>query len=206
MHEHPIHKVLQKIKSDRWLKVVLLAAFVAISAIAAKPSAVAVFKSYAQAEGAKRKLPVYCVETAEKKIAISFDAAWGADDTDNLLQILKDEDIKATFFLCGYWVDKYPDEVKKIFEAGHDIGNHGATHAHGAQLSVEQNMAEIEGAHQKIKNLLGIDMKLFRPPFGEYNNNVITAAENLGYYTIQWDVDTFEIKMENIRSLFRVVV
>lgn len=94
--------------------------------------------------------------------------------------------------MCGYWIDKYPEEVKKIYEAGHDIGNHGNTHAHGAQLTLEQNRQEISGVHNKIKDLLGIEMNLFRPPYGEYNNTVIDAADSLGYYTIQWDVDSHD--------------
>ncbi len=150
-------------------------------------------ETFAKASGSKRKIPIYSVETDKKIISLSFDAAWGADDTDELLSILKEEDILATFFLCGYWLDKYPEQVKKIFEAGHDIGNHGNTHAHGAQLSLSQNVAEIKNAHDKVKNLLGIDMDLYRPPFGEYNNTVVEAADSLGYYTIQWDVETTTI-------------
>ena len=147
---------------------------------------------FAVAKAEKRKLPIYCVDTPDKRVSISFDAAWGADDTDQILKILRDNDIRATFFLCGYWVTKYPEEVKKIHAEGHDIGNHGDTHAHGAELSLEKNKAEILGAHEKVKNLLGIDMNLFRPPYGEYNDTVITAAEETGYYTIQWDVDSHD--------------
>lgn len=139
-----------------------------------------------------KKHPIYSVETEEKKVSISFDAAWGADDTDTLLSILEEEDVKATFFLCGYWIKKYGDEVKKIYEAGHDIGNHGDTHAHVGKLSKEKTMDEIQGAHDKIKNLLDIEMNLFRPPYGEYNNTVLAAAEELKYYTIQWDVDSHD--------------
>ena len=142
----------------------------------------------------KRLLPIHCVDTPDKRIAITFDAAWGADDTDSLLQTLRDEGVKATFFLCGTWVDKYPEEVKKIHAEGHDIGSHGNTHAHGGSLGYSQNQAEIQGVHDKIKALVGIDMKLFRPPYGEYNNTVLDAAGSLGYYTIQWDVDTNGIK------------
>ena len=80
-----------------------------------------------QAE-AKKELPIYCVETDEKKVAISFDAAWGADDTDDLLSILDEYDVTATFFLCGYWVEKYPEEVEKIAEAGHDLGCYTSTY------------------------------------------------------------------------------
>lgn len=173
----------------RVLSCVLLTAVAAI--LTRSPEVTDVFQA---AAANARKLPIYSVETSEKKVALSFDAAWGADDTDELLRILKEHDVKATFFLCGYWVDKYPDEVKKIYADGHDIGNHGATHAHGAQLSLEKNKAEITGAHEMVKNILGIEMSLFRPPYGEYNNTVIEAAEALGYYTIQWDVDSLDWK------------
>lgn len=160
------------------------------AAITSAPAAAAVF-AVAESAG-KRKIPIYSVETPEKKIALTFDAAWGADDTDTLLAILENNGVKATFFICGYWVEKYPDDVKKIYEAGHDIANHGATHAHCASLSLPQNKKEIMGAHEKVKELLGIDMNLFRPPYGEYNNTVVQAAEELGYYTIQWSVDSLD--------------
>jgi len=141
---------------------------------------------------ATRKLPIYSVETPNQQLSVTFDAAWGAEDTDTLLGILADFNVRATFFLCGYWVEKHPEEVRRIFDAGHDIGNHGDTHAHGNQLSLERNKQEIQGVHDKVKDLLGIEMDLFRPPFGEYNNTVIQAAEELGYFAIQWDVDSHD--------------
>ena len=144
---------------------------------------------------AKKKLPIYCVDTQGKKqISISFDAAWGAEDTDTLLDILKKNDVKAAFFLCGYWVDKYPEEVKKIYNDGHDIGNHSNTHPHGSKLSLEENKENIQACHEKIKNLLGIDANLYRPPFGEYNDTVLDAAKACGYYPIQWDVDILDTR------------
>lgn len=152
----------------------------------------------AQPQPAKKNLPIYCVDTDEKKVAISFDAAWGADDTEELLTILKNNDVKATFFLCGYWVDKYPEEVKRIYEEGHEIGNHSNTHPHGSQISLEKNKNEIMEVHKKVKDLLGYDMNLYRPPFGEYNDTVLQAAKEVGYHTIQWDIETLEIKIEVI--------
>lgn len=127
-------------------------------------------------------------------------APWGADDTDELLSILNKNNVKATFFLCGYWVDKYPNEVKKIFESGHDIGNHSDTHPHGAQISLEQNKENIMACHQKIKNLLGIDMFLYRPPFGEYNDTVLKAAKECDYYPIQWDIDSLDWKEYGVQA------
>ncbi len=163
------------------------------------PPAVKTVSAVLTAE-AERKLPIYCVQTDEKKVGISFDAAWGADDTDELLRILKENDVHATFFLCGYWVDKYPEEVQKIADGGHDLGNHSATHPHMSQLSKEDIAKELQGCHNAVKELTGIDMQLFRPPFGEYNNTVIEAATENGYYTIQWDVDSLEIKRKEKRQ------
>ena len=140
----------------------------------------------------KKKLPIYSVETDKKQVAISFDAAWGIDDTGAILQILSEEDIIATFFVCGYWVEKYPEIVQQVYDAGHEIGNHGATHAHVAQLSKEQLIKEIKDAHDIVKETIGLDMIYFRPPYGEYNNNVIETAEELGYKTIQWSVDSHD--------------
>lgn len=146
----------------------------------------------------KRKLPIYCVDTQGKpQISISFDAAWGAEDTDTLIEILKNNNVNATFFLCGYWVDKYPEEVKKIYEAGNDIGNHSNTHPHSSKLSLEDNKKNIMECHNKIKALLNIEPNLYRPPFGEYNDTVITAAEECNYYPIQWDIDSLGTKYKN---------
>lgn len=145
---------------------------------------------------AKKELPIYCVETDEKKVAISFDAAWGADDTDKLLEILEKNNVKATFFLCGYWVEKYPEEVKKIAEAGHTLGNHSATHPHMSQISSEQITEELQKCHTAVKDITGVDMELFRPPFGEYTDSVIQTARENGYYSIQWDVDSLETKIK----------
>jgi len=198
---NPIIRTLLR-RKKAILKAFLALALVVTAAMAAAPSTMTVFS----VATAKRKLPIYCVETDKKQVSISFDAAWGADDTALLLQILEEKDVRATFFLCGYWTEKYPEEVKAIHAAGHDIGNHGDTHAHGAQLNLEQNKRELQGAHDKIKALLGIDMNLFRPPFGEYNNVVIEAAEALGYYTIQWDIDSLDWKNYGVEHEIKQVL
>jgi peptidoglycan/xylan/chitin deacetylase (PgdA/CDA1 family) len=142
----------------------------------------------------KKSLPIYCVDTDEKKIAISFDAAWGNDDTDDLLKILDEYDIKSTFFLVKMWVEKYPDDVKKILEAGHDIGNHSTTHPHMTKISEDEMKKELMDAHEAVKNLTGYEMDLFRPPFGDYNDKLLKVCKECGYYAIQWDVDTLVMK------------
>lgn len=137
-----------------------------------------------------RQLPIYCVETDEKVVALSFDAAWGNEDTQTILDTLKKENVKVTFFMTGGWVDSFPDDVKAIAEAGHDLGNHSNNHKHMPELSEEQCQSEIMEVHKKVKELTGKDMILFRPPYGDYDNKVINIAREIGYYPIQWDVDT----------------
>jgi len=139
-----------------------------------------------------RRLPIYAVDTSEKKLAISFDAAWGADRTERLLEILKKHNVKTTFFLTGIWVQEYPEMVKKIAAAGHEIGNHSSTHPHCAALSPKEIAKEIQETEEMIYNLTGKRTRLFRPPFGEYNNKVIKTAESLGYQVVQWSVDSLD--------------
>jgi polysaccharide deacetylase family sporulation protein PdaB len=171
---------------------------VAVLAVIAFALSLPAVNTLVEAGATKKKLPIYSVERGDNKISISFDAAWGADDTQEILDILAEFNVRTTFFLCGYWVDKHPDEVRSIHAAGHDIANHGDTHAHGAQLSLEQNKREIMGPHQKIKDLLGIEMNLFRAPYGEYNNTVLDAAAAVNYYVIQWDVDSLDWKNKGV--------
>ena len=141
-----------------------------------------------------RLVPIYRVEVPGKKMSISFDAMWGADYTDELLRILKENNVKSTFFLGGYWVEKYPDYVKKIADAGHEIVNHSYSHPHLNNLSPAGIRQELERNHSNIKAITGEAPFLFRPPFGEYSNKVIEVAKELGYYTIQWSIDSLDWK------------
>ncbi len=156
--------------------------------------------------GSKRDLPIYCVDTADKKVALSFDAAWGNEDTKNILGILAKYNVKVTFFMTGGWVEKYPDDVKAILAAGHDLGNHSENHKQMSQLSKEQCMEEITKVHDKVKELTGVEMNLFRAPYGDYNNTLVGAARECGYYTVQWDVDSQDWKDYGTDSIVKMVV
>lgn len=141
-----------------------------------------------------RKVPVYCVDTDEKQVAISFDAAWGADKTQKILDILKEFDVGATFFLVGFWVEEHEDMAKAIVDAGFEIGTHSNTHPDMAKLSKETIRSELELSMQKIEGCTGVKPTLFRAPFGSYNNALLDTAEDLGLQTIQWDVDSLDWK------------
>ncbi len=141
---------------------------------------------------AGKLLPIYSVDTNKQRIAITINCAWNADDIDKILEILDRCNVKLTFFMVGDWVDKYQDYVKKISDAGHEIANHSDTHPHVNNLSYEQNVEEIKKCTEKIKNITGKDVKLYRGPYGEYNDTVIKAAQDNGYKVIQWSIDTLD--------------
>lgn len=139
-------------------------------------------------------LPIYNVATTQKKVAITFDAAWGADTTGAILDALAGEDVPATFFLVGFWIDRYPDQVRAIAAAGHEIGNHSNTHAHFNSLTAEGIQKEVLACSEKLSALTGKPVDLFRAPYGEYNASVIRTCRSLGLYVIQWDVDSLDWK------------
>lgn len=152
-----------------------------------------------------RELPIYSVETEEKKVALSFDAAWGNEDTQTILDILAKYNVHVTFFMTGGWVESYPEDVKKIYAAGHDLGNHSENHKNMSQLSDTECQEELMKVHNKVKELTGVEMFLFRPPYGDYDNHVITNAKACGYYTIQWDVDSLDWKDYGVDSIIKTV-
>ncbi len=141
-----------------------------------------------------RKLPIYNVQTSEKKVAISFDAAWGDDRTMDILDNLDKYNVKATFFLVKFWAEKYPQDVKEIQKRGHEIGNHSATHPDMTGLTSEKISSELKETSDVIKKITGQKTTLFRPPFGAYDNHVIETCEAEGYKVIQWSVDSLDWK------------
>lgn len=143
---------------------------------------------------ATRELPVYNVDTEEKVIAISFDAAWGCANTEELMNILDRYDVKTTFFLVGFWAEKYPELVQELVSRGHEIGNHSATHPHMAQLSAAQIREELRKCSDLVKSITGSPTTLFRPPYGEYNDTVVKVAREEGYECVQWNVDSLDWK------------
>ncbi len=146
--------------------------------------------AYVSASTATRQLPIYCVQRDSKVCALSFDAAWGNEDTQTLIDILDRYQVKATFFVVGEWVDKYPESVKALSDAGHEIMCHSNDHAHFNTLSADQIAADINACCDKIEAVTGTRPTLFRPPFGEYDDHVVTTVRGMGMEIIQWDVDS----------------
>lgn len=183
-----MHIFCIKLKSIKFLLLVLLVAILLSVNLGGNVAASVYFNN------ALRKVPIYYVNTQNQQVAISFDAAWGADKTEKIMSICKEYNVNATFFLVGFWVEDYPEIAKKIAENGFEIGTHSNTHPNMAKISAEKQKLELETSLNIIKKNTGVDAKLFRPPFGAYNDSLISTAESLGLTTIQWDVDSLDWK------------
>ena len=159
---------------------------------------VANHRTIAQTAGAgtssTRSLPIYSVATEEKKIAISFDCAWGVDYTDQLLDIMQKNGVRCTFFAVQFWVEKYPEYAEKIVNAGHELGTHSRTHSYMSKLSEAEIRDELLSSVAAIERATGHKTNLFRAPYGDYDNLLIDTAKDMGLYTIQWDVDSLDWK------------
>lgn len=159
-----------------------------------------------QTASTEREIPIYCVDTDKKQVALSFDAAWGNEQTDTLLATLEKYNVTATFFLVGQWVDNFPEDVKNIAKKGHDVENHSNTHPYMTKLSTSDMTGEIQACNEKIKKLTGKEPTLFRPPYGDYNNDVVRSVKGCNMYCIQWDVDSLDWKDPSPEQIAKNVV
>ncbi|MBQ7799725.1 MAG: polysaccharide deacetylase family protein [Oscillospiraceae bacterium] len=157
------------------------------------------------AAATQRKIPIYSVETEKKQIALTFDAAWGNSDTDELLKILDENGAKATFFFTGEWVSKYPDDVLKIYAAGHSCQNHSDKHQHIDKMTAEELRADIIACNEKLKAVTGQTPTLYRGPYGEYNNTLLSEVEKLNMYGLQWDTDSRDWQKKSVDYMVKTV-
>lgn len=146
------------------------------------------------ASATTRQLPIYCVQRDDKVASLTFDAAWGNEDTEQLISILGKYGVKATFFVVGDWVVKYPESVKQLHDAGHEVMSHSDDHAHFSKLTAQQIKDNINASNDKIEAVTGVRPTLFRAPYGEYDDHVISTINDMGIHTIQWDVDSLDWK------------
>jgi polysaccharide deacetylase family sporulation protein PdaB len=182
-----------------------------LSLFAAAFGALAIFAAvnapaFVAASGTQRQLPIYCVERDQKVCAISFDAAWGADNTLAILEVLEKYGVKTTFFVVGNWADQYPAQAKAIVDYGHELMNHSNAHDHYNSLTSDQIIADVEACNDKIEALTGLRPTLIRCPFGEYDDHVISAIRSIGMEPIQWDVDSLDWKGISAGEITRRVV
>lgn len=141
-----------------------------------------------------RLVPIYSVEREDNLVSITFDCAWGVEYTDDILKALKAADVRATFFMTEFWVEKYPEFVGKIHQSQCETGTHSSTHSYMSKQNAEEIKLELSTSSEAIESITGEKVELFRPPYGDYDDELIKTASELGYYTIQWDVDSLDWK------------
>jgi polysaccharide deacetylase family sporulation protein PdaB len=157
----------------------------------------------ASATNTTEELPIYCVDTQEKKIAITFDCAWEDTDTDKIIAILKKYNAKATFFAVGEWLTRCEASAKKYAEAGHEIMNHSDAHKYPTKQSKEELLTDIAACGKKIENITGKTPRFYRPPYGDYNATVVKCAREAGYQTVQWSVDSLDWKDITVEEIYK---
>lgn len=175
-------------------KVLIAVAAAAAVAVCAVVFSGSLSASVQTAAAQSRQLPIYSVKRDDNKASISFDAAWGNEDTQQLIDILAKYQVKATFFVVGGWVDKYPESVKALADAGHEVMNHSNTHPYMTKLSSQGMLDEVNACADKVEKVTGVRPKLFRPPYGDYNDTLIRTLNENGFYGIQWSVDSLDWK------------
>lgn len=148
-----------------------------------------------------KKYAIYKVETDKKVAALTFDISWGTEVPGPVLDTLKKYNVKSTFFISGPWAAKHSEFPKRIVAEGHEIASHGEEHVNLSEYSKEEVKKNIMTAHQKIKEVTGVEPKLIRTPNGDWNNMVITTAEELNYKVIQWSADSLDWKKPGVSTI-----
>lgn len=161
---------------------------------------------YVTSASATKKLPIYSVQTDKKQVAITFDAAWTNQDTDELIEILKKHNAVATFFIVGDWAEKFPESVKAFYQAGHTIANHSDTHKAFSKCSREEIKKEILDCNEKLEKIIGEKITLVRAPSGDYTRESLEVAESLGMKTIQWNCDSLDYTKISVEEIVSRVV
>lgn len=167
---------------------------------------VLVISSVVIVDAASRLKPIFEVQTEEKVLALTFDISWGTKTPGPVLDILKEHQVTATFFLSGPWVEKYPEISRRIAAEGHEIGSHGYQHINLSTLSFLDIKSEIMKAHQSIQKVTGRNPSLIRTPNGDYDNQVINAAQECGYQVIQWGTDSLDWKNPGVDVIVQRVL
>lgn len=165
------------------------------------PKAIATCKAVSE-EG---KFPIDCVACEDKKVALSFEVKGTDKDVEKILSILENKNIKATFFVSGDWVKQYPEEIQVISKSGCDLGNNGENHMRMSHMSSGDCMEEVIGLHKKIRELTGMEMKLFRAPYGDFSETLIHSLNSLGYYPIGGNIDSLDWKDYGTNSIINEI-
>lgn len=140
------------------------------------------------------EVPIYSAEREDNAVCITFDTAWGNEDMDDILAALRAARCRATFFVTGAWAKEHPEDIKKMYNEGHEIANHSDNHKHMNTLSETEMLDEIKKCEDTVRSLTGQEEVLFRAPYGEYSKTLVRLCKNTGRYVVQWSVDSLDYK------------
>ncbi|NLO88883.1 MAG: polysaccharide deacetylase family protein [Clostridia bacterium] len=150
--------------------------------------------------------PLYQGSPERKDIALTFNVDWGEEVLPDILKLLSEKKIKATFFITGRFAEKFPDLVKKIDTLEFEIGNHGYSHFHPNSSNEEKNKEEILKTEKVFKKLGVRYVKMYAPPYGECSPNVVRWAHDIGYKTVMWTIDTVDWKNKPADEIVNKVI
>lgn len=173
----------------KWMAAWMAMALMTIGAIRYVPEVVSVSTGV---DG--RELPICCVDAEKSQAALSIDAVWGNENILKILKVLADQKVQASFFVTGKWAEEYPEDVKAICEAGHDLGSLGENYRDMTKLDRQELDEELGQSHAALKKCAGVDVELFRPPYGAYSDEMAQSVREKGYYAIAWSVDSLDWK------------
>ncbi len=195
-------------EEDTRVTITVQAMIICLFCIAVLAGAITTMQDAMPANGlvSGQEMPVECVDIKERKVALSFDTAGGNENIGTILKKLEENDVRATFFLTGEWVSAYPDDVKAMAQAGHDLGNHSQSHREMGSMSRPEIRQELMKVHAQVKELTGIEMNLFRPPYGTYSSVLIKTALSCGYDTVLWSVESFDWKNYGVNEITEQVL
>ena len=140
---------------------------------------------------------IYSGDTSQNKVCFMVNVYWGTEYINDMLDVFDLYNVKTTFFVGGSWFAKNIEMAQEIYKRGHEIGNHGYTHKDHDKISYQQNYDEIHKTHLLVAANLGVEMNLFAPPSGAFNDTTIEVASSLNYKTIMWTHDTIDWRDKN---------
>lgn len=150
--------------------------------------------------------PIFKGNAGEKKVAFACNVFWGEDYLPDMLNSFNNNNIKITFFIGGSWANRFPELVRELSSQGHELGNHSYSHPHPNSISKEKNKEEILRTETLINTLTNKKTNLYAPPYGEYNETVLSAANELGYKTIMWSIDTIDWRRPSTEIIINRVI
>lgn len=150
-------------------------------------------------------VPIYSVDTNKKQISLTINLEDEAEDIEKILSALDKCNIKVTFFVTGEWAEKYPKELKKIVGKGHEVANHSDKHIHMKDLNCEQITNEILNCSKKIQKVINKEIKIYRAPFGEFNDVILSSALDNGYIPVEYSIDTLDYEGLDASQMWDII-